>query len=177
MVKNSSLLLLALLTITACSPNDRNEDPNTPPPSEESAPAPLPAPTSASTTDPAEVFRRAFWRQPTAADRILHAERRVNPEDASWQWFLQLNPSPELLTALRDPENLGLRALAPGETPRPWPTTPEPSPDWFPSVESLDPKTFEIHQSPVTGLTLLYRATDNTLFATDHGTALAPPVR
>src|SRR5690606_29163792 len=56
----------------------------------------VPAPSTTSTTDHAEVFRRAFWRQPTSTDRILQAERRVNPEDDSWQWFIQLHPSPEL---------------------------------------------------------------------------------
>ena len=40
-----------------------------------------------------------------------------------------------------------------------------------------DPNHFEIHQSPASGLTLLYRATDNTLYATDQGTSFAPPVR
>ena len=31
--------------------------------------------------DPQEVFQRAFWRRPTAEDRILHAERRERARD------------------------------------------------------------------------------------------------
>lgn len=156
--------------------------PHTPPAEAEALltapePSPTPAPTTVSTSDHAEVFRRAFWRTPTAADRILHAERRVNPDDQSWQWFIQLHPSNELLSSLRDPHNLGLLALPPGEAPRPWPTAPEPPPDWFPAHDSLVADNFEIRQSPASGLTLLYRAHDNTLFATDHGSGFTPPVR
>jgi|GEM_PF-832271 len=133
----------------------------------------VPAPSTTSTTDHAEVFRRAFWRQPTSTDRILQAERRVNPEDDSWQWFIQLHPSPELLAALRDPDNLGLLALPPGIIPDPWPAAPA----WLPSHDSPDTTGFEIRQSPATALTVLYRASDNLLFATDHGTGFAPPAR
>ncbi|MCC5844441.1 MAG: hypothetical protein JJU05_09335 [Verrucomicrobia bacterium] len=140
-------------------------------------PKPVPTPTTGSTTDPEEVFRRAFWRLPTSADHILHAERRVNPDDNSWQWFIQLHPGPELLAALRDPETLGLQVLSPSETPPTWTITSAPPPTWFPTHESLTHKTFEIHHAPASGLTTLYRETGNILFATDHGTGFAPPVR
>lgn len=171
------LVLVAWLGYRALSPSAAPVAVNAPP--EQSAPqaAPIPPPTTTSTTDPAEVFRRAFWRQPTSADQILQAERRVDPANDSWQWFIQLHPSPEILAALRNPENLGLRTLPTDEDPRPWPITPVAPPAWFPAVESLDPEHFKICQSPSTGLTILYREADNMLFSTDHGAGFAPPVR
>ena len=36
-----------------------------------------PDPPTTTTVDGAAVFRQAFWKRPTANDRILHAERRV----------------------------------------------------------------------------------------------------
>lgn len=138
------------------------------------ADTPLPPPTTESTTDPAEVFRRAFWRQPSSDDHILNAERRVDPDDASWQWFIQLHPSLQLLAALRDPEHLGLRALPADTMPRKWTSNSEP-PAWFPAEDSLD--SFEVRQASASQLTLLYRAADNTLFATDQGSGFAPSVR
>ncbi|MGZ0708681.1 hypothetical protein ACWPKO_10110 [Coraliomargarita sp. W4R53] len=139
------------------------------------ADTPLPPPTTKSTTDPAEVFRRAFWRQPSSDDHILNAERRVDPDDASWQWFIQLHPSPQLLTVLHDPEHLGLLPLPADTSPRKWASSSQPSPTWFPSEDSLD--SFEIRQSSASQLTILYRAADNTLFATDRGAGFAPSVR
>lgn len=182
-VKKSALFALAVLLLPACRRDARNENPDTPPPPEFASVTPA-APSMTSTADHAEVFRRAFWRQPTAADRILHAERRIHPaptDDAaageSWQWFIQLHPSPELLAALRDPDNLNLLALPSGITPRAWPTTPDSPPAWFPRHDSLAPAELEILQSPFSGLTVLYYANGDVLFATDHGAGFAPPVR
>lgn len=164
-VKNSVLLaLLAVALLPACRREPRNENSDTPPQSV------IAAPTTTSTTEHAEVFRRAFWRQPTSADRILNAERRVDPDDNSWQWFIQLHPGPELLAALRDPDGLGLLPVPPGITPAPWPAAPA----WFPAVT---PAGFEVRQSPASALTVLYHQGDNLLFATDHGAGFAPPVR
>ncbi len=189
-VKNSVLpvLLVAVLAASACRRDERNENADTPPPPAPPSVAPAPVPTTTSTSDHTEVFRRAFWRQPASADRILQAERRVNPDNGSWQWFIQLHPSPELLAALRDPDTFGL--LPPGKVyPDPSGPSPEftptrrgsapplqpPPPAWFPD-ESAFPD-FEILQSPSTGLTILHRATDNMLFATDSGSGFAPPAR
>ena len=183
MVKNSVLFTLAVLLLPACRRDVRNENPDTPPAPEVASVTPA-APSTTSTADHAEVFRRAFWRQPTAADRILHAERRIHPaptDDASagesWRWFIQLHPSPELLAALRDPDNLNLLALPPGIAPRSWPITPDSPPAWFPRHDSIDPAELEILQSPSSGLTVLYHAVDDVLSATDHGAGFAPPVR
>ncbi|MFH1497021.1 MAG: hypothetical protein ABII82_04265 [Verrucomicrobiota bacterium] len=167
-VKSSVLLaFLSVALLPACRRDARHENPDTQPASV------VPTPTTASTSDHAEVFRRAVWRQPTSADRILQAERRIHPDDNSWAWFIQLHPGPELLAALRDPETFGLLALPPGIIPDPWPAAPA----WFPTHDSLDADDFEIRQSPASGLTVLYRASGNLLFATDHGAGFKPPVR
>jgi hypothetical protein len=139
-----------------------------------------PSPIAPAAWSPEEIFRRAFWRQPTARDRILHAERRVTASTdgqqvEGWQWFIQLQPDPALLEALRNPESFGLFVVAPGVAPRPWPATSTPAPAWFPPAAAFT--EFEILQAPSTGLTVLYRASDHTLFATDSGSGFAAPVR
>jgi hypothetical protein len=126
---------------------------------------------------PAEIFRRAFWCQPAAADEILRAERfEWKAGDGSlerWQWFLELKPSPELLGRLVDPENLGLQKIDSGSTPRPWMVESAPPPPWFPRPDTAS--GFEVRQNPAGGFTLLYRTVDNTLFATDSGQGFAAP--
>jgi hypothetical protein len=126
---------------------------------------------------PEEIFRRAFWRQPAAADRILRAERfewkAGDGSLARWQWFLELKPGPELLGRLVDPENFGLEKVAPGTAPRSWMMESAPPPPWFPRPDAAS--GFEVRQNPAGGFTLLYRADDNTLFATDSGQGFAAP--
>jgi hypothetical protein len=127
---------------------------------------------------PEEVFRRAFWRQPAAEDRILRAERfEWLAEDGSlarWQWFIELKPGPELLGWLFDPETFGLIPGAPGSAIRVPAGRSGPPPDWFPS-QAAD-SGVELRQSPAGGLAVLYRRSDNTLFATDSGEGFAAPV-
>ncbi len=126
------------------------------------------------TRSPEEIFRRAFWRRPTAADRIVHADRREwsDPDRGvqRWEWFLQVRPSVALLRTLRDPATFG---LLPSTTPHA-PIKPFSAPAWFPSVAQL--AGCQILQSPAGGLTVYYRAADNVLFATDAGRGFAPPV-
>lgn len=121
---------------------------------------------------PDDVFQRAFWRRPTAGDRIVHADRREWSEQGDvhrWRWFLEVHPSAALLHALRDPAGFGLvPAASTVASARP------DSPDWFPS--SAHPPGCEVLQHPAGGLTVYYRATDNVLFATDAGGGFAPPV-
>ncbi|MDP1580665.1 MAG: hypothetical protein Q8M02_10320 [Candidatus Didemnitutus sp.] len=121
---------------------------------------------------PAEIFRRAFWRHPTATDHIIHAERREWIDQGNvqrWQWFLQLSPSAELLTALRDGESFGLlRVIASRNA-----AVAVVTPDWFASATAI--AADEVYQSPAGGLTIYYRAGDHMLFATDAGAGFAPP--
>lgn len=120
-----------------------------------------------------EVFRRGFWRQPTTADRIVNGER-IEWSDTEgvnrWQWFLQVEPSAELLRDLRDP---GVFGVAPVTRPRAWSKEGATVPKWFPALSKEG--DFEIHQHPTSGFTLLYQARDNTLFATDSGEGFAAP--
>lgn len=125
-----------------------------------------------------EVFRRAFWRHPTATDRVLHAERRELASEGAgevqnWQWFIAVRPSPELLASLRDPETFGLASTG---TARPWPTDPAP-PDWFPAPPPAASTEFEVLQAGMGHLTILYRTRDNMLFATDTGGGFATAAR
>lgn len=122
-----------------------------------------------------EIFRRAFWRQPAASDRIVLADRREwsdqHRELQRWQWFLQVQPGPELLQALRDHATFG---LVPTQSPRPL-AKQITAPAWFPDAAHL--AGWEILQAPGgSGLTVYYRASDNTLFATDAGRGFTPPV-
>src|SRR5690606_22691885 len=108
---------------------------------------------------PDEIFRRAFWRHPAPEDRIIQAERReqTDPDDGvkSWQWFLQVEPGPELLAALRNPATFG---LMPAAIPR-FPGNRASAPAWFqPTADS------EILQNPTGGLLLFYNKTQNTLY-------------
>lgn len=118
------------------------------------------APTSTK-TDPTEVFKRAFWRSPTAADKILHAERREWADGngiKKWQWFIQLEPSPELLKYLRADNAFGLTP-APGEIPK------SDAPDWF----TFKAEDVEALVSSGGNLRLHFSKSGNTLYATDSG--------
>ena len=109
----------------------------------------------------------------------MHAERREALDGQAvqrWQWFLEVRPGVDLLRSLRDPETFGLMPVA---TPRPWseaPPSTEAAPAWFPGAAAAS-SGFEILQAPSGGLTLLYRARDNTLFATDTGRGFAPALK
>lgn len=130
---------------------------------------------TAVTTDPAAIFRRAFWRQPTAADHILHAERRETKDPATgeitaWQWWLALEPGPDLLRALRDPATFDLAPSTVADLS----AAASPAPAWFPSAAKL-PASAEIHRSPSGTFTVIYLATENRLYATDAGRGFAAP--
>lgn len=121
-----------------------------------------------------EVFRRAFWRNPTAGDKILHAVRLEGFGDDGvkrWGWFIKLHPSPELLQGLRDPSNFG---LMPATKPHPYSDATLRAPDWYLPPQG-DAGT-EILQHPTLPLTIHYRASDNVLYASDHGKGFAKSV-
>lgn len=121
----------------------------------------LPASTAAVEIDPAEVFRRAFWQRPSLGDKILHAERREWTDAAGlkrWQWFLVVEPSPELVKYLREDNAFG---LVPGSAG----LLESEVPSWF----VFKPDEFSIFQSPHAGMRLMFRKSDNVLYATDSG--------
>jgi hypothetical protein len=116
---------------------------------------------SSTISDPTEVFQKAFWKRPTANDHILHAERR-EWSDAhgvkQWQWFIAVQPSPELVKHLRDDNAFNLRrskGLQPVEN----------SPEWF----RFKADGAEAFEAPRGTMQLSFRASDNVLYATDAG--------
>lgn len=123
--------------------------------------------------DPQEVFQRAFWRRPTADDRILHAERRewVSVEDGvrRWQWFLAVEPGAALDQWLREENAFGLAKVTNA--------TPfdgfAPLPSWFPKKEKL--ARYEIHQAAGQRMKLIFDPAKDVLYAADagHGFAVA----
>lgn len=128
----------------------------------------LPPPTTTN-TDAEEVFKRAFWRRPTADDRILHAERREWADEGGvdrWQWFIAVDPSQELGRyldgnpfSLSDPAG---KAAIPAS----------PRPGWFPA--SAD--GYGVSQSRDGQMLILTQKESGRLFATSQGRGFAKPV-
>ena len=120
------------------------------------------------TTNPADVFSRALWRRPSAGDNILHAERREWTEGsadgpAHWQWFLDVEASPELLTWLKEKNPFSLR---PADK-----VNPEAPPAWWPE----DLSAWEIRSGGAGGgFTLLFSRNSHRLCATDSGSGFTP---
>ncbi len=120
--------------------------------------------------DPQDVFQRAFWRRPTAEDRILHAERRewVSEKDGvrRWQWFLAVEPGAALDQWLREDNAFGLAKVAHFDGFAR-------SPSWFPKKGELT--QCEIHQATGNKMTLIFDSKKKVLYAADagHGFAVA----
>lgn len=119
-------------------------------------------------TDKEEVFSRAFWKRPATDDKILHAERREWTESAAdgpahWQWFLDVEASPELLAWLKDKNPFSLR-------PADIVTTKAP-PVWWPK----DLSGWEIRSGGEDKrFTILFSRNSRRLCATDSGTGFTP---
>lgn len=117
--------------------------------------------------DPVQVFQKAFWRRPSQDDVILHAERRewsASADDVKqWRWFLAVKPGPALrdwlvsnpfsLVETSAPDNLAM------------------APDWFPKFS----KQFIIQQKADGGLTFMWSADRQLLYASDSGYGFAAP--
>lgn len=119
--------------------------------------------------DEAEVFRKAFWKQPTAMDRILHAERREWSDGEGihkWQWFIALEPSPDLVKYLRDDNAFSLTASAS-------PAAITNAPAWF----SFSPGEVEVLQDPGGNMQLFFGKADGLLHATAAGGGFTKPVK
>lgn len=138
-------------------------------PSEQSHPSPkthASSPPTNTSTDSAKIFQQAFWKRPTADDKILHAERREwSDKDGvtKWQWFLAVEPSPELVKHLREDNAFH---LAPAATP--------PKPDGAPAWFVFDAGDMSAMHAPGGGLTLLFSKSGNLLYATDTGGGFNP---
>ncbi len=154
-----------LLTLAACRPASETAAPDSAPQ------VPAAAADIQAIDDPHAIFRRAFWRRPEPDDVVLRAVR-VDPSGPGemWSWALAVRPSPALLAALRDPETLGLRLLAP-DAPPPPPATDQP--DWFPARMPGD----EALAVPGGHLLEIFRPSEGVLYARDHGRGFTPPAR
>lgn len=119
------------------------------------------APPTLTLNDAEEIFKKAFWRRPSPADQIQHAERH-EWRDADglerWQWFLVVSASPELIKYLRDDNAFG---LVPASA---VPVISE-APAWF----RFNPEDFTVLQASHAGMRLMFSKSDNTLYATDSG--------
>lgn len=112
-------------------------------------------------TDPATVFQKALWKRPTAADKILHAERREWKDENSisrWQWFLEVEPSPEIVRYLREENAFRLKSY---QTMTPLPDAPA----WF----IKDTMNTRILSEPGGGMQLIFTAGDARLYAMGSG--------
>lgn len=131
------------------------------------APAPVEPPAAAfpapdvEVNDGAEVFRKAFWKQPFPSDRIIHAIRRewLDEEAVSrWDWFLEVEPSPEIIRHLREDNAFGLIRAASAEIPAE-------APAWF----TRETAGSQIFTSAGGGMQLIFTAGDTRLFANGSG--------
>ena len=119
------------------------------------------APPTLTLNDAEEIFKKAFWRRPSPADQIQHAERH-EWRDADglerWQWFLVVSASPELIKYLRDDNAFGLVPASKV------PVISE-APAWF----RFKPEDFTVLQASHAGMRLMFSKSDNTIYATDSG--------
>ena len=118
-------------------------------------------PPTLTVTDAGKIFERAFWRQPAAEDKILHAERREwRDKDGlqRWQWFLVVSASPGLITYLREENAFGLLAS---------PAVPviSDAPAWF----LFNPEDVSTMSAPQASMGLMFSKKDNTLYAAASG--------
>lgn len=115
-------------------------------------------------TDPVEIFQRAFWRRPGEKDRILHAERREwsnNDGVQRWAWFIVIEPGAELLAYLREKNPFQLQSAAAPQI--------ENAPEWF-----TPPAKAEIRSRDA--FHLFCSRDGRTLHASASGKGFAPPV-
>ncbi len=115
----------------------------------------------------AEVFRRAFWRQPTAAENILHAERRHRLREPNggvqeWQWFIALEPGDAFAAWLLEENPFELVAAPAGTV-----ATLADAPDWMPNRAALARMTH--YRKPGSNLQVFRDPATGRLYATDAG--------
>lgn len=129
------------------------------------AQAPATPPPTHTSADGTGIFQKAFWKRPSADDRILHAERR-EWKDASgvqqWAWFLIVEPSAALVKHLRDDNAFHL-------SPKTGVPLPEKAPTWF-TLADGSPRLV----SPTGQMQVSFSADGKTLHACAHGLGFRP---
>ncbi len=143
--------------------------PEATPPALPELPAPKAAvvePPTKTLTDGPALFRRAFWKKATAADKILHAERHEWGEGEGlkkWQWFLVVEPSPELLKYLREENAFGLTPA------KDFPAL-ENAPDWFAFADA----EFDTMRTRTGTMRVSFHRTKPLIYATASGAGFTP---
>jgi hypothetical protein len=119
--------------------------------------------------DVADVFRKAFWRQPDRGDQLLHGLRREwkadNGEMLAWQWFIVFDASQATLDHLIRGNAFGLsrhRDAAPQT---------QGAPDWFPG--DCDGCIMFTHAAG--HFVLYWDPASGRIAATDFGAGMHPP--
>ena len=116
-------------------------------------------------TDGRAIFRRAMWRSLGKEDHLVHAIRREWTEKAEvgvarWQWFLEVEASPDLMKYLRQDNALNLRPIDKADIPAP--------PDWFPA----DLSAYDLHATG--SLIFCFDKSRPRFFATNQGKGFTP---
>lgn len=111
--------------------------------------------------DPTEIFKRAFWRMPSAGDQILKAERHEWSDSegvTKWQWFLAVDASPELIKYLRDDNAFGLMSVE-------FAKVPAEKPAWF----QFPAEDFSVLRSSQSEMQLIFSKKGSKLYACASG--------
>lgn len=125
-------------------------------------------PPTTTLTDATEVFQKAFWKRPAEQDRILHAERREWADAAGvkkWQWFIEVEPSPELVNHLITDKAFSLGPARSG-----WREPAAGTPEWF----SKPAAEHQILEDSSGSFILIHDAKANRILATDSGGGFHP---
>ncbi|RYD33806.1 MAG: hypothetical protein EOP86_12490, partial [Verrucomicrobiaceae bacterium] len=142
------------------------QETGTPPPAARQE-QPVPAagvnetPPSRIVSDGPAIFKKAFWREPSADDQIANAERREwsDAEGVTrWEWFIEVNASPDLLKYLREDNPFGLRRTSPAPLP-------EGPPAWF----TFAPEEVDVLKSGTGRLQMIFSKHNNKILATSSG--------
>ncbi|MFT4902281.1 MAG: hypothetical protein ACI81V_001568 [Lentimonas sp.] len=120
-----------------------------------------------SQTDKAEVFRRAFWRNPDPEVEIRQAERSEWSDTSGlqrWDWFIAVDASDALTAYLLQQNPFQLKAIS---APQAFSEVPA----WFPASSA----GFEMYQSLNGEMTILFNPETRQLYAKGKGHGFKPP--
>ena len=111
--------------------------------------------------DNSEVFRRAFWRHPSASDKIIQAERREWSDESGvqrWDWSIAVDASEAFMSYLLEKNPFQLKAAQKVQSFSEVPT-------WFPETSKL----FQMYQSRDGKMIVLFNPKTQRLYAKSNG--------